>query len=387
MHKRYLLWLLLLGCITLLPAIALNWILLRNEGDIRTISFAASDWQEQTHGITFTPTMGNNHFFKTLRLYDRLPGIDTVIFGASTGFTIGSETMPSGWKLYNFTSGSSLHTSIPEAEYLMQHAPQIKHYIIMIDWALGFVYDPGNPPAIDFSRPDRTQEPAQKQSPATIAMLQEAASYPRMVKLGQIFRSIMHAPNQGDAFRQYFLQLGSDEYTCADGKSRGKDFGVFNRGTCNGFRYDGSATYFDYARVDNAAPMIISAVSSSSQYARSLSRTHGVPNQILLDRLAALNDQLAARGGQLILVMPPLIPGMEQAFIRHPQLSHYLSKTKQIVGDWSKSHRITLFDFGASEQYGCRADDFIDPHHAAPSCYQKIFKIVWPNQSAPANTH
>ena len=39
MHKRYLLWLIALCCITLLPPVALNLLLLKHEGDIQSISF------------------------------------------------------------------------------------------------------------------------------------------------------------------------------------------------------------------------------------------------------------------------------------------------------------------------------------------------------------
>lgn len=384
-HKRYLLWLLFFCCITLLPAIALNLVLLRYEGDIKAMSFAASDWQQQTQGITFTPTLGNNGFFKTLRLNDRLPEIDTVIFGASTAMTIDNGMLPSGWKLYNFTqSGSPLRDSIAQAEYLMEHAPKVRHYIIMMDWSIDFIYQPQNIRPADLSRPDRQRALARRNTPSFLAMLREAVSYPRISKLWNILRSVARAENPGDAFRQYFLQLGSDEYRCPDGKSLGRDFGVYNRGMCNGFRYDGSATFSDYTRVDNVTPLIVGATSSSSMYAKALLHTRGVPNQKLLDRLAAMNRELGKRGGSLILIMPPLVTGMEQAFTRHPQLSPYLARTKQILADWSRLHDIALFDFGKSERYGCRPDEFLDPHHAVQSCYQKAFAGFWENARRPS---
>lgn len=385
-HKRYLLWMLLLCGITLLPAVALNLVLLRNEGDIKAMSFAASDWQQQTRGITFSPTLGNNGLFKTLRLNDRLPEIDTVLFGASTAMTIDNDMLPAGWKLYNFTqSGSPLRDSIAQAEYLMTHAPQIRHYIVMMDWSLDFIYDQQDPPAVNLTRPDRQRELAQRKTPSLFAMLREAVSYPRMSKLWNILRSIARAGNKSDAFRQYFLQLGSDEYRCSDGKSLGKDFGVYNRGMCNGFRYyDGSATFSDYTRVDNVKPLIVGATSSSSMYAKALLHTRGVPNQKLLDRLAAMNQELTKRDGTLILLMPPLVTGMEQAFVHHPQLSPYLARTKQLLAGWSRAHDIALFDFGQSERYGCRPDEFLDPHHAVQSCYQKVFAGFWPKARRPS---
>lgn len=385
MHKRYLLWLGLFCCITMLPAIALNWVLLKNEGDVQAMSFAASGWQQQTHGITFTPTLGNNGFFKTLRLNDRLPEIDTVIFGASTAMTIDSSMLPQSWRLYNFTqSGSPLRASIAQAEYLTDHAPQIKQYIIMLDWAIDFIYEPEAIVATDLSRPDRTLSQPPAHSP--LAMLQEAVSYPRMAKLWQVLNSVAHAPHPQTAFREYFLQIGSDEYVCPDGKSRGKDFGVYNRGACNGFRFDGSATFSDYTRVENGNRTIVGALASSSMYAHALQHTQGVPDPVLFDRLATLNAKITAQGGKLILLMPPLIPGLERAFMDHPQYAGYLKRTKQELNLWAAKQHIFMADFSQSEKFGCTSDEFLDAHHATKTCYQKVFAAFWQNAKYPDGT-
>lgn len=344
------------------------------------MSFEASDWQQRTHGITFTPTLGNNGYFKTLRLNDRLGDIDTVIFGASTAMTIDSSMLPQQWHLYNFTqSGSPLRTSIAQAEYLAGHSPQIKQYIIMLDWAIDFIYEPNPISPADLSRVDRNQALAQPAEHSTLQILQEAVSYPRMNKLWQVLTSIAHSPRPQTAFREYFLQIGSDEYTCPDKISLGKDFGVYNRGACNGFRFDGSATFSDYTRVENGSRTILGALASSSMYARALQHTQGVPDPMLFERLAALNARLNAQGGELILIVPPLIPGMEQAFLAHPQFSSYLKRTKHELDAWSKQHDVTLADFSQSERFGCTADEFLDAHHATKTCYQKIFAAFWQN--------
>lgn len=388
LHKRYLLWLFFFAGITMLPAIALNWVLLSNEGDVQAMSFEASDWQQQTHGITFTPTLGNNGFFKTLRLNDRLPEIDTVIFGASTAMTIDSSMLPQQWHLYNFTqSGSPLRDSIAQAEYLEKNAPQLKQYIIMLDWGIDYIYEPDTINPADLSRADRKKILSQKPGHSFMSMLQESVSYPRMVKLWQVLSSVAHAPNPQNAFREYFRQIGSDQYTCPDGKSPGKDFGVYNRGACNGFRYDGSATFSDYTRVESASRTIVGALASSSMYSHALQHTKGVPDPVLFERLAALNTRLVAHGGKLILLVPPLIPGLEQAFMAHPQLSVYLKRTQHDLNLWASQHSVTLADFSQSEKFGCTADEFLDAHHATKTCYQKIFADFWQNVGADTNTH
>lgn len=387
MHKRYLLWLLFLCCITLLPTIALNCVLLKNEGDIRAMSFAASDWQRDSHGITFSPTLGNNNLFKILRLNDRLPEIDTVIFGSSTGMPIDSSMMPPEWRLYNFTqSGSPLTASIAQAEYLVQHAPQVRHYIIALDWSLGFVYQPGDIGVADLSPPKRDQAATKSETPGFWATLNEAVSYSRMSKLWKVLGNIAKSPQPSKAFREHFLQIGSDEYLCPDGQAKGKDFGIHNRGSCNGFRYDGSATYSDYGRIENAKRLIIAAQASSSKYARALQHTRGAIDHGLFDRLATLNQTIAANGGKLILYMPPLMPGLEAAFLQHPQYSVYLQRTKQELNSWAANNGGIVIDFGQSEKFGCTPGEFLDEHHADPACYRKIFRDFWQNGGLPVST-
>ena len=207
-----------------------------------------------------------------------------------------------------------------------------------------------------------------------------------MAKLWQVLRSVTHAPHPQQAFREYFLQIASDEYTCPDGQSRGMDVGVYNRGACNGFRYDGSATFSDYTRAESASRTIVGALASSSMYAHALQHTQGIPDPLLFSRLAALNDKLAAQGATLILIVPPLMVGMEKAFLASRQLSPYLQRTKRELNAWSKQHQVVLADFSQSEHFGCTEDEFLDAHHAVKSCYQKIFADFWQNAKKPDGT-
>ena len=381
MHARYLRFLLFFCALTWLPTVLLSFMLVRNEGDIEKISFAASAWQEKTKGITFTPTFGNNSLFKTLRLNNRLAETDTVVFSSSTSMPIDSTMLPPFWHLYNFSqSGSPLSASIAQAEYLATRGPHLKRYIIAIDWALGFPYQPPLAQPIDLSKPFI--------KPVTLSSLlrniKEAFSFPRMEKLWQVSRNIAKAPSPVQSFREHFLQISSDEYLCPDGKIRGIDFSVHNRGTCNGFRYDGSATYSDYKLARNDKVLINAALSASSQYAQALKKTQGMVNPKILERLTALDTAIRKNGGQLILLMPPLSPGLEKAFLQHPQYSSYLQRTKQDFAVWSKINQVAILDFGQGERYGCAVNEFLDQHHATPSCYRKVFDLFWKSAEGSA---
>ncbi|MBY0265033.1 MAG: hypothetical protein K2W84_01385, partial [Burkholderiales bacterium] len=108
------------GTLALLtPLLVLNLLLLANDTR-HDKNRLASEWQQQTGGVTYPPPISNNQAFKILRLADRLPEIDAVVFGSSTMLTVGAEVFPPGWRLYNFAqTGNPLLNVIGETEALL----------------------------------------------------------------------------------------------------------------------------------------------------------------------------------------------------------------------------------------------------------------------------
>jgi hypothetical protein len=386
-HKRFF-WVLLIsfGGI-LMPIFVLNLILLNDTlGNTRKV-LLASQWQQQTHGVTYAPTLSDTHLFKTLRLNDRLPEINTVVFGSSTALGITGQDFPDTLHLYNYAqTGNPLSAVIGEAEYIQQHASNVKWLIIPLDWSLGFIYQTGSPPDADLSPTTTMNQTQTVTNPVPLTdKMRDALSYPRISSLFEILSQIRRTNDKIAAFRGYFMQDGSNDYRCTDG-TPGKDFDTIHRGTCTGFRFDGSATFANSARVDNASALISTALSSNSQYYKNLLLTEGLPNPIFLQRLADLDKRSKANGGGVILFMPPLLPGMEAEFLRHPQLSSALLNTQQSIGKWSKDNNLVVLDAGQSEKFACLPDEFLDQHHATSTCYNKIFHQFWLNAPRPDST-
>lgn len=375
-HKRFF-WV-VMACfgVTLLPILALNLILVSNSLDSHDNTLLASNWQQVTRGVVNTPSVLDNSRFKSLRLRDRLPEINTVVFGASTTFAIDQSMFPAPLRIYNFSkNGAGLSTMIGEAEYLLAHADNIKWLIIPLDWSVGFIYQGDAPPSLDLSI-DPPQAGLQQVS--LLQKIRDSLSYPRIAGLIKLLKNILFAEHKYAAFRQIFLQLASDEYLCQDG-TRAKDFDIQSRGDCRGFRDDGSWTYNGMDRVGDARRLIMLATAFDSKYPQNLLKTQGVPTPLYLQRLAALAHQAEKRGGAAIFLMPPLISGMEAEFMRHPQWSAYLAKTRQSLFDWAKQENLVLLDAEQSEKFGCATNEFTDEHHATQSCYRKIFSAFWQN--------
>ena len=363
---------------SLLPIFILNLILLNETlGNTHKV-LLASQWQQQTHGVTYAPTLSDTYLFKTLRLNDRLPEINTVVLGSSTALGITGQDFPDTQHLYNYAqTGNPLSAVISEAEYIQQHASNVKWLIIPLDWSLGFIYQSGSPPDADLSLETTMLQTQTVQKPVPlIDRMRDALSYPRIASLFEILNQIRRADDKMAAFRGYFMQDGSNDYRCTDG-TPGKDFDTIHRGTCTGFRFDGSATFANSARVDNASTLISAALSSNSQYYKSLLSTNGSPNPIFLQRLAQLDKHAKENGGGVILFMPPLLPGLEAEFLRHPQLSSPLLNTKQSIRKWSKENNLITLDAGQSEKFACLSEEFLDQHHATSTCYNKIFRQFW----------
>lgn len=358
----------------LAPAAALNVALSANSlrADKNRL---ASDWQQATHGVTYAPPITHNRPFKTLRLHDRIAEINTIVLGSSTTMGVAADAFPPPLAAYNFAqSGNSLRAAVGEAEDIVRRWDgRVKLLVVPLDWSLGFVYERGEPLALDLT-PAAVEREAAAARPTVAALLADALSAPRLKILVRILRDLSRAPDAGAAFRQVFVDPAGPEYRCADG-TPARDFDVLFRGMCNGFRHDGSATFADQARLDEsrAQAALAAAVASSGEYAAMLKKGRGELNTVLLERLARLARRLEGAGGRLLLLLPPLMPGMEQALAATGHGGAALQATKAALEAWSRREGLALLDAGRSERYGCAATEFIDAHHALPGCYRKVF--------------
>lgn len=359
------------GCLALLaPVLVLNLLLLANDHR-HDKNRLASRWQQESGGVTYAPPISSNRAFKTLRLADRLPEINTLVFGSSTAMSITADALPSGQRAYNFAqSGNGLLSVIGEAQFVTAHfGDQIRWLVIPLDWALGFVYQGGNPASADLSV-------AQVAPPAPLPLaagLQEALSLPRITTLGVVLREIAGAEDRSAAASRIFFEPASAPYPCADG-AMARDYDLTFRGLCVGFRADGSATFADQKRVTDATvqSVLAQAASASSQYARALAQKAGQPDAELLAHLAALQRQTQARGIRVVFFLPPLLPGLDARLLASAHSGASLARTKAALEGWAQQQGVPLFDAGPSELHGCAAGEFIDAHHALPACYRKI---------------
>lgn len=373
MKPRRYVWLVLALCAAfLVPAGALNLLLAANSVLVDK-NRPASDWQQATRGVTYAPPINYNRPFKTLRLNDRIAEIDTLVFGSSTTMGVPADAFPPPRRAYNFAqSGNGLPAVIAEAEYVIERwGGKVNLIVIPLDWSLGFVFQDGEPP-----RAELTPEAALAEGrarPALATVLADALSAPRLRILAGVARDVARAPDPATAFRQVFLDTAGPEYRCPDG-TPARDFDVVHRGLCNGFRYDGSATFADQKRLDagRAPAVLAAAVSGGSQYAAAL-RGRAGPDARLLARLAQLASRARARGVEVLALLPPLAPGVEDGLARSGHSGASLRATRLALEQWSAAAQVTLLDAGRSERYGCLAAEFVDPHHALPACYRRIF--------------
>lgn len=123
---------------------------------------------------------------------------------------------------------------------------------------------------------------------------------------------------------------------------------------------------------------------SSSKYTINLMSRQGEPNPAILRHLAALARQAESKGGKLLLFMPPLLPGMEAAFLQHPQLSAPLAHSKDALRALATRENMVILDAGQSERFGCNAAEFADEHHAFSACYAKVFAAFWSSHTHTA---
>lgn len=358
------------GTLALLaPALALNLMLLANDTR-HDKNRLASQWQQQTGGVTYAPPISNNSAFKILRLADRLPQTDTVVFGSSTMMSLTAEVFTPPLRAYNFAqSGNSLLSVIGEAHALLaQSQAKPRLLVIPLDWSLGFVYAEDKAPDVDLAA-DRVPAP---QPLPWATLLREALSLPRLQVLGAALREVVLADDHIAAAQRLFYEAAGEPYRCADGELA-RDFDLTFRGQCVGFRADGSATFADQKRISSAtAPAALAqAGRASSQYAHALKSDK--PAGALLEQLSQLQREARSKNVRILFLLPPLLPQLDARLAASAHSGEKLRGTKAALLQWAEREGAQLVDAGPSEQFGCTVTEFIDAHHALPPCYRKIF--------------
>jgi hypothetical protein len=373
--RAYVIWV-VGGCLVVLASMVTpNLLLIANDHrfDKNTL---ASQWQQESGGVTYAPPITLNRAFKVLRVHDQLAEVNLLVFGSSTAMGITADAFTADVRAYNFAqSGNSLLSVIGEAQYVVGHwEKQVRFLVIPLDWSLGFIYLPGAPPPTDLSAASiSTAAP-----PPVVERLRDALSLPRLKNLATVLRDIFTASEPLAVARQLFTQPAGTPYRCPDGVMA-RDYDIIYRGLCVGFRNDGSATFADQKRVTAGTwqSVVAQAASASSQYAAALGVTAGKPHAEMLAHLAALLRQARAQGVRVVLYLPPLIPGLDARLGASKHSGEHLRTTKTVLAQWARQQQVLLFDAGPSEQHGCTATEFIDAHHALPGCYRKVISKLF----------
>ncbi|MDP1536677.1 MAG: hypothetical protein Q8L95_05795 [Burkholderiales bacterium] len=339
----------------------------------------ASAWQQQSKGVTYSPPTTRTRPFKSLRLADRIADINAIVLGSSTGMGIPANLFPEPLKAYNFTlTANATANLVGEAEYLLtHHADRLRFMLVGLDWSIGMIYHATPVPVMDLSPAAAMAESVHPPVELHRKII-DALSYPKVVNLLKALRSVALADSPPDSFRHTFFDIASAPYRCADGDTA-RDFDVINRGLCLGFRYDGSWTFGGEKKLSPARAEVLgrAAAAPSSKFSRYLCETGGEPNAAYLQRFGATAQRMAELGGNLVFMLPPIIPGMERAMIEEPSNRACLARTKAVLDDWARQHNVTVIDAGQSERYGCETGEFLDEHHAYPECHRRVLDFYF----------
>ncbi len=344
----------------------------------------ASAWQQATRGVTYAPPVTNSRPFKALRLADRAPEINTLVLGASSLMGVTDTLFPAGMRAYNFSlTANSTAAVIAETEYTERHlSGRVRYYVIGLDWAVGMIYQSADVMALNLNPARQLVGYGAAEVPLT-RKIADALSAPKIAVLGKTLGGIFRAGNPLTRFQQTFFQLADVEYRCADGVPA-RDFDVMGRGTCLGFRYDGSWTFAGEAHLSEARARVRAqaAAAPSSQFAQFLCTTQGEPNARYLQRLGSLAQRINAAGGFAVFILPPLLPGMESEMLKMPSVGRCLARTKSVLAAWAREYSITVIDAAASEHFGCTAAEFLDENHAWPECHARVLERYWRDRDA-----
>ncbi|MBY0501086.1 MAG: hypothetical protein K2P93_03690 [Alphaproteobacteria bacterium] len=328
--------------------------------------FEASCWQNKTHGIACISDT-TNRTFKSFRIHNMLKQneVDTIVHGSSTVMGIKGYMFPKNQKAYNFSQNDNpTHHLISELEYFVAQ-DNLFYFVVALDWALGFPMDLEEIPNFQKTLPNEEEV-------SWIDLIRDALTTSKVKYFFNKIWMILSANNKLDTFQKVFL-LTQQEYVCSNGKVA-RDFNTARPQRCAGFCYDGSTDFLVHAPLteEKGQESIQQAVIVESQYIRTLSKSNGI-SKIYLERLGKIIAKIKNKNGEVFFFIPPLLPGFEKEILKTSQKEKLLN-IKKTLNDFAVDNKIQILDAGQSEAYGCTVSEFLDPHHAFPSCIKKIFE-------------
>jgi len=326
----------------------------------------AVEWQKRSKGVAVIPIPLEDKF-KFSQHNDLSTMIQLAVLGSSTVMSVFYDEFDS--RMYNFSvSSNGLHASIGQAQYLLDNYSNIKFMFISFDWALGYPFTPTEPTsAASFRRSDENWFNAHRSG-----LRRSLSTTQALFTVSQLQTSL--ANDAGLSFLGELLGLTVVETRCPTGE-RVAYFGTWFPG-CGGFYPDGSSrlqTFMQPLDPRRASDILQEALGASSPYRAVLRLTSGEPSRIYLDHLARFSASLKARGGRLVLLLPPLIPGLESGIAAAGPDARALRKMKSALSSWAEANDVAIIDGGRSEDVGCDASEFVDAHHTLSSCFKKPF--------------
>lgn len=316
----------------------------------------AFKWQAENKGVVgITVNISSEYKQRMLEWRIAKKDADTIILGSSTMMGI-QENMFKKHTVFNGASNSNpLYYTMPVAKYHSKNSSSVKNIIMGFDWAIGLPYwkykEIKHNPVIE-----------KKTEIKLIDKIKDAVSYQRAkIVLSNIVDHMF-----ADSITQYKCptedNIGTDQFFKTDQPKR-----------CNGFRFDGSVVFPDQTRVSEKKWKEYLG-DDLKKYQKNYDTNLGTLDIRYLNDFKKINQDLKRKGGKLIIFIPPLIQNAT-ATMEQVGKQKYSDKMNRLV-TFAKENNISIFDASKSEEYGCKYSDFLDAHHAFPSCYKKIIDIL-----------
>ena len=311
----------------------------------------AFQWQMENKGVVgLTVNIASAYKQRMLEWRIAKKDIDTILLGSSTLMGI-KEDMFKNHNVFNGATNSNiLYYTIAVAKYHSKYSENIKNIIIGFDWALGLPYR---------SYKDIRHNPGveKKKDTTLVDKIKDAVSYQRVKIVVLNLMDHLFA----DSIAQYKCPtedtIGTDQFFQTDIPK-----------SCRGYRFDGSAIFPN--RHVTQKEWIDTLKNGLEKYQEQFDVNLGTIDSRYLNDFSEISKNLERKGGKLIILIPPLIPKATTTMEKTAKKS-YTQKLHTLLS-FAKKNNIIVFNASKSEAFGCEYSDFLDSHHAFPSCYKKI---------------